>query len=170
MSAVPPRAEANSRALAAPTTGRVRFSSARCFHKRCCSRVDTTRTGSGSLPASREHGRTFRRNEIENRQRTFRAPRCPACKLICTAGGPVNLLSSHLAKNIPLRDLLKSALSNPTVPCPPRGAYRDRHGRWARDAMDAKRRAQSLRGRAAFCGRRSRVVLAPRRWRQVSLA
>src|SRR3954471_12374180 len=29
-------------------------------HKRCCSRiVDTTRTGSGSLPASKEHGRTF---------------------------------------------------------------------------------------------------------------
>jgi hypothetical protein len=26
--------------------------------------VDTTRTGSGSLPASKEHGRTFRRNEI----------------------------------------------------------------------------------------------------------
>jgi hypothetical protein len=39
--------------------------SAPCFHKRCYSRiVDTTRTGSGSLPSSKEHGRTFRRNEI----------------------------------------------------------------------------------------------------------
>ena len=33
--------------------------------KRCCSRiVAMTPTGSGSLPASKEHGRTFRRNEI----------------------------------------------------------------------------------------------------------
>jgi transposase len=47
------------------TIGCVRFSSAPCFHKRCYSRiVDTMRTGSGSLPASKEHGRTFRRNEI----------------------------------------------------------------------------------------------------------
>jgi transposase len=47
------------------TIGCVRFSSAPCFHKRCYSRiVDTTRTGSGSLPASKEHGRTFHRNEI----------------------------------------------------------------------------------------------------------
>ena len=36
-----------------------------CFHKRCYSRiVDTTRTGSGSLPASKARGPTFRRNEI----------------------------------------------------------------------------------------------------------
>jgi hypothetical protein len=39
--------------------------SAPCFHKGCYSRiVDTTRTGSGSLRSSTEHGRTFRRNEI----------------------------------------------------------------------------------------------------------
>jgi hypothetical protein len=50
-----------------------------------------------------------------------------------------------------------------------RGAYRDRHGRWVRDAVDAaasgalaNRRADERR----FRGRRSRVVLAPRRWRQ----
>jgi len=43
----------------------VRLFSAPCFRKRCCSRiVDTTRIGSGSLSASREHGQTFRRNEI----------------------------------------------------------------------------------------------------------
>ena len=27
--------------------------------------------------------------------------------------------------------------TNLTVPCPSRGAFRDRHGRWARDAVDA---------------------------------
>src|SRR5258708_1830896 len=54
-----------SRQVRRTTIGCVRFSSAPCFHKRCCSRiVDTTRTGSGSLPTSKEHGRTFRRNEI----------------------------------------------------------------------------------------------------------
>jgi hypothetical protein len=38
-------------------------------HKQCCSRiVDTTRTGSGSLPDSKGLGRTFRQNEIEKTQ------------------------------------------------------------------------------------------------------
>jgi hypothetical protein len=47
------------------TIGCVRFSSARCSHKRCYSRIeDTTRTGSRSLHASKEHGRIFRQNEI----------------------------------------------------------------------------------------------------------
>jgi transposase len=49
------------------TIGCVQFSSVPYFHKRCCSRiVDTTRTGSGSLPASKEHGRIFNPNEIED--------------------------------------------------------------------------------------------------------
>jgi hypothetical protein len=48
-------------------------------------------------------------------------------------------------------------------PVPTRGAYRDRHGRWMRDAVDAAARETS----AACCVRRSRVVLAPRCWRQV---
>src|ERR1700691_3705969 len=48
-------------------------------------------------------------------------------------------------------------------PGPHKGAFRDRHERrvgmrWTRVAL--KTRAQS-------CGRRSRVVLTPRRWRQV---
>jgi hypothetical protein len=47
------------------TTGCVRFSSAPCFHNRCYSRIaDTMLTGSGNLLASKELGRTFRRNEI----------------------------------------------------------------------------------------------------------
>jgi transposase len=46
------------------TIGCVRFSSAPCFPKRCCSRIAAmTPTGSGNLLASKEHGRTFRPNE-----------------------------------------------------------------------------------------------------------
>jgi len=51
-----------------------------------------------------------------------------------------------------------------TIPHPQRGAYRDRHGRWVRDAVDASR---AERRTARLSGRRSRVVLTPRRWRQV---
>jgi hypothetical protein len=47
-------------------------------------------------------------------------------------------------------------------PAPRGGALRDRHGRWRRDAMDAGR----VRGEHEGRGRPSRVVLAPRRWRQ----
>src|ERR1700724_1644618 len=39
-----------------------------------------------------------------------------------------------------------------------------RHERWVRDAMDAVAAQDERR----CCGRRSRVVLTPRRWRQVS--
>ena len=45
---------------------------------------------------------------------------------------------------------------------PTRGAYRDRHGRGARDAMDAVLRKTSADRR----GRPSRVVPIPRRWDQ----
>jgi hypothetical protein len=48
-------------------------------------------------------------------------------------------------------------------PGPKRGAYRDRHERWARMRW-TRRRAR----RARQCVRRSRVVLTPRRWRQVA--
>ena len=49
------------------------------------------------------------------------------------------------------------------IPCPPRGAYRDRHERWAQDAVDAMR----ARDECARCGRRSRGVLISRRWYQL---
>ena len=59
------RSVSRSRPVKRTTIGCVPFSSALCFHKRSCSRiVDTTRTGSGSLPASTAHGRTSRRSEI----------------------------------------------------------------------------------------------------------
>jgi len=51
-----------------------------------------------------------------------------------------------------------------TRPVPPRSEGRTRrHERWVRDAMDAVATQDERRWR----GRRSRVVLAPRRWRQV---
>jgi hypothetical protein len=62
-------------------------------------------------------------------------------------------------------------------PVPPGGAYRDRHGRWVRDAVDAAASSRAaIAGRVFFrireraagawtndaaCGRQSRVVLAP---------
>jgi transposase len=49
--------------------------------QRCCSRiVDTTRTGSGSLPASKEFGRTFRRNAIAKTQSAL----APICTVLAT--------------------------------------------------------------------------------------
>jgi hypothetical protein len=48
-------------------------------------------------------------------------------------------------------------------PGPHRGAFRDRHGRRARDAVDAACQKTNDVAR----GRQSRVVLTPRRWRQV---
>jgi len=52
---------------------------------------------------------------------------------------------------------------NPPHPVPTRGAFRHRHGRWARDAVDAI----VSRGERHQSGRRSRVVLMPRRRHQV---
>ena len=57
--------------------------------------------------------------------------------------------SSALGKNIPLRDYPKSPLQL-RHPAPTRGAYRDRHGRWVRDAMDAAASgARGVAGRAS---------------------
>src|SRR6202035_5891961 len=65
-------------------------------------------------------------------------------------------------KNILVFFLPKSLL-HPPHPASTRGAFRDRHGRWVRDAVDA----DSALTKALICGRQSRVVLTPRRWRQV---
>jgi len=48
------------------------------------------------------------------------------------------------------------------------GAYRDRHGRWKRDAVDEEVLSALARGRRHLFGRPSRVVLSPRRWGQAS--
>ncbi len=49
------------------------------------------------------------------------------------------------------------------IPHPLRGALRDRQERWERDAVDA----DGPKDERLICVRRSRVVPAPRRWRQV---
>jgi len=49
-------------------------------------------------------------------------------------------------------------------PVPTRGALRDRHEWRARDAMDVSASTDEW----CRCGRRSRVVLVPRRWDQPS--
>ena len=77
-------------------------------------------------------------------------------------GKSVTGLSSPFAKNIPLRNSTKSLLYRRRPASP--------EGRFAivtdvrRDAMDASGAAKT---RALFRGRRSRVVLMPRRWHQV---
>jgi hypothetical protein len=57
---------------------------------------------------------------------------------------------------------------NPARPAATRGAARDRHGRWLAgcDGREVLER-NHVRGRALLRGRRNRVVLAPRRWRQI---
>jgi hypothetical protein len=72
---------------------------------------------------------------------------------------PVVLLCRSSRQLIPSPNHQQS----PAHPVPTGGAYRDRHGRWARDAMDAG----SARDECAGHGRRSRSVLIPRRWYQV---
>jgi hypothetical protein len=57
-------------------------------------------------------------------------------RLRCLSGKSRMAWSSAAGKNIPLRRDPKSPLQT-RHPAPARGAYRDRHGRWARDAMDA---------------------------------
>jgi hypothetical protein len=56
-----------------------------------------------------------------------------------------------------------------SVSFPLGGTYRDRHGRWEWDAVDEAMSARGIAARTSdvACGRRSRVVLTPRRWRQV---
>ena len=72
-------------------------------------------------------------------------------------------LSSPFNKNILIFRNIESAYIH-RHPAPTRGALRGRHGRWVRDAVDAG----SAFDEWCDSGRRSRVVLTPRRWCQVS--
>ena len=56
--------------------------------------------------------------------------------VICPTGKSPICLSSPSDKNIPVLFSPKSLL-HPPPSRPARGAFRDRHGRWVRDAMDA---------------------------------
>src|ERR1700738_3461879 len=102
-------------------------------------------------------------------------------QVICPSGGLLTGVSSPLCKNISLHPSGKSSLQIRAIP-PPRGAYRDRHGcgvrmrwtrqRFARDGIAGRvgERPVSDQQRAdeRCCSvRQNRVVLTPRRWRQV---
>jgi hypothetical protein len=72
-------------------------------------------------------------------------------------------VQSRVAKIFPFPDH-PNQIHISSHPVPLRGAFRDRHERWVRDAMDTA----ATKDERCFRGRRSRVVLTPRRWRQVS--
>jgi hypothetical protein len=103
-------------------------------------------------------------------------PTFSACapKRISSASSTRFAPSSPRRKNIVVIARPKSALK-PSPSRPARGAYRDRHGRWAGMRWTRKRRARGLDRRAVlrtvsdlsapderrFGGRQNRVVLAP---------
>ncbi len=101
--------------------------------------------------------------------------------VICPSGGLLTGVSSPICKNIsvfvPPKSLLELSPSHPT-----KGAYHDRHERGVGcGGRGGVLRAMGLQGgfsgirerfpctltRDAFRGRQNRVVLTPRRWRQV---
>ena len=98
---------------------------------------------------------------IVERPRTLLDTRSNGGPVICPTGKSVTYLSSPIAKNISLRAGPKSLpYSPPSHPTEGRIAIVTDAG-W--DAVDAG----GALTRARACGRRSRVVLTPRRWRQV---
>ena len=87
-------------------------------------------------------------------------------RLRCLPGKSHMAWSSAPGKNIPLRRYPKSPLQV-SHPAPMRGAYRDRHGRWARDAMDAAASgARGVAGRISVSDRPARRRPALKRLRQ----
>jgi hypothetical protein len=81
---------------------------------------------------------------------------------ICPTGKSLTSLSSPVRKNIPLHRGPKSLLKLPTSRPTQRGVSRSSRT-LERDAVDA----DGAKDEGAGCGRRSRVVLMPRRWHQV---
>ena len=82
--------------------------------------------------------------------------------------GQINCVSTKSKSSIPAKNILifrncKSVYIH-GYPALTRGALRGRHGRWVRDAVDADGAADE----STLSGRRSRVVLTPRRWCQAS--
>jgi hypothetical protein len=106
-----------------------------------------------------KHCSTDREGRAYRRAFQFRLQAMPVIHpLIVPDGQITEWLSSPLGKNIWLRRRPKSAIyRSPSRPT--EGRSRDRHGRgmrWTLMAQDDRR----------CCGRRSRVVLTPRRWSQ----
>jgi hypothetical protein len=67
----------------------------------------------------------------------FGFARWPDGQISARATRWASLVSSPSDENISLRCLLDTALLIPVIPRFSRGALRDRHERWVRDAMDA---------------------------------
>ena|SRR6266446_8249194 len=120
---------------------------------------------------------------VDHRAARARLPKASTTRLvqvICPSGGLLKGVSSPFCKNIlvftPPKSLLELFASHPK-----RGAYHDRHERrggmrwtrqrFARDGIAGLvERLVSDHRRAderCCCGRQNRVVLTPRRWRQV---
>jgi hypothetical protein len=57
-------------------------------------------------------------------------------RLICPTGCSAIPVSSPTCKNFSLSRLVETGIGRMS-PAPARGAYRDRHGRWVQDAVDA---------------------------------
>jgi hypothetical protein len=115
-----------------------------------------SRRGSVAMPAIGRDQRSCLMSGNENQRLPLQS-----IGLICPTGARRDFVSSPLSKNILLRGLVETAIHQ-AHPVPIRGAFRDRHGRGmgcgGRDgAFDERRQS----------GRRSRMVLTPRRWRQV---
>jgi hypothetical protein len=72
---------------------------------------------------------------------------CCFAKDLCLTGKSVDMLSSHVGKNILLSPSGKSLLELPRL-VPTRGAFRERHGRWTWDAVDAAASARNRDRRA----------------------
>jgi hypothetical protein len=83
----------------------------------------------------------------ENGSRFDRTTASPDKPINLPDGQITDLLSSPSAKNIPLLRRPKSTLQLPPSR-PERGAYHDRHGRWARDAVDAAASGALVKQRA----------------------
>ncbi len=116
---------------------------------------------SGRLPSCSIHASTASRiapsdamarsRSLSRRVRLFRentTTDCVACRANHTWLGPVlvaKIIRFAVTPNHPY---------NSRHPAPARGAYRDRHGRWVRDAMDAAASgANGIAGRASACER-----------------
>ena len=101
-------------------------------------------------------GRTHRESMVGavhgNRNFIVGTSWCPSStgRLICPTGSLRGFVSSPVSKNISLRRWVETAIHQAN-PVPIRGAFRDRHGRWARDAVDATAsQRKSLRGRTVL--------------------
>ena len=72
-------------------------------------------------------------------------------RVICPTGCLCDFVSSPISKNISFLGLVETAIQL-AHPVPIRGAFRDRHGRWVRDAVDVMRRS------AIFCAGERRIT------------